>query len=281
MTDFNIKINYKEIADKIGVTKESIAKKLEGAVEALSISTHAFVVKYANDHLTGFTRSHFIGEDGSNIRWAKISNNMWMVEIDESVKWIEEGRSATSMATEDWLLKPGKSKTAKDGSKYRVIPFSHNKDDIGTPPAMRQAITESLKFNKVNMKKIEFNPDGMPKIGIVQKLKDLPKLDNPDNNMYQFRSQGRTSQEAEEFGLPKYEGSHFLSGGVVVQRPTKRGKIRKEVITFRVVSSKHEAEGRWMYPAVTPLNSIPAAHEYANKEWEKIIKSLEEYFGGV
>jgi len=97
---------------------------------------------------------------------------------------------------------------------------------------------------------------------------------------YSFRSEGRTKEESEQFGLPEYEGSHYLSGGVVVQRPNKKGKVKKEVITFRVVSSKHEQEGRWLYPAVEPLNSIPAAYEYANAEWDKIIKSLEDYFRG-
>lgn len=273
-----IKANYKEIAEKLGVAEEEIANKLKGAVEALSISTHAFVVQYANEHLEGFYRSEFLGEDGENVRWAKVSENMWVVEIDESVKWLEQGRPKTSMATEDWLLKPGKTKIAKDGSKYRSIPFSHKKDSIKTPPGMRNAIEMSLKANGINMKKIEKDADGKPKIGIVNRLKDIPQLNDPASNFYSFRSKERTEEEAEQLGLPAYGGKHYLSGGVVVQRPSKNGKVKKEVITFRTVSSKHAAEDRWMYPEVKALNSIPAAYDYATKEWEKIVKSLEDYF---
>jgi hypothetical protein len=283
VTDFTIKANYKEIADKLGVVEKEVAKKLNGAVEALSISTHAFIIKYAQDHLKGYPLEAFLGEDGSNIRWIQVSKNMWVVEIDESAKWVEEGRSPTSMATDDWLLKPGKGlKTARDGSKFKIIPFSHDKGALTTPSGMREAIDASLKANGVSMRKIEKGPDGMPKIGIVNRLKDIPQLNDPaSDNIYQYRSKGRTADEAEALGLPNYEGAHYLSGGVVVQRPSKKGKVKKEVVTFRVVSSKHENEQRWLYPEVKPLHSIPAAYDYATKEWDKIVKSLEDYFRGA
>lgn len=281
MSDFHFTVNAREVAEKLGEVSDQLAHKINSGVESLSISTHAFVVNYANEKLEGWTRDHFFGEDNGNVRWTKAAHNIWVVEIDESVRWIEEGRPPTSMATEDWLLKEkpgstGKVKTAKDGSKYRVIPFVHRRGGGKyADPRLGGTIRAALKDAKIDMKTIERDQQGNPKIGVIGKL-DI----NKSRKRYpeSFWSEPRKQEMADQIGLKSHHGHHFLKGAVVLQRDAgtaKKPKIVKEVVTYRVVSSKHKAEGRWMYPAVEPLNSIPEAYKYAEAKWEQMLKELE------
>ena len=113
----------------------------------------------------------------------------------------------------------------------------------------------------------------MHKLGINKKRTSYPQdlFSNP-----------RNKEQAQQLGLKPTTGHHYLNNAVVVQREVKgpkgKMKISKEVVTFRVVSSKHKAEGKWMYPAVPALNSIPEAYKYAHAEWETIVKSMEEQY---
>ncbi len=208
---------------------------------------------------------------------------MWVVEIDESVQWIEEGRAATSMATDKWLLNPNSPgvKTAKDGSKYRVIPFTHKGKGStkGNSPEITSMINKELKSKGISLNKIERDDDNKPKLGIIHKL-DF----NQKRSTYpeKFFSEPRNHVKAKQLGLGPTHGTHFLKNAVVIQRevkgPTGRTKISKDVVTFRVVSSKHEAEGKWMYPRVEPLNSIPEAYKWAENEWASIVNLLEKEF---
>ena len=92
----------------------------------------------------------------------------------------------------------------------------------------------------------------------------------------------RDKKTADEIGLKPTQGHHYLNNAVIVQREVKgpkgKSKISRDVVTFRVVSSKHQAEGRWMYPKVEALNSIPEAYKYATDQWDQIVKSLEEEY---
>lgn len=285
MSQLDFKVNLKEVAEKLGEVSDNIALQINEQVQNLSISTHAFVVKYANDKLTGFKRNHFLGPEGKNVRWVQVSPSIWVVEIDPSVAWIEEGRGPVSMATEQWLLKPGAKgvKTAKDGSTYRVIPFKHEGGVGGKSksdePEIASMIKKALKQKSISLHRIERDADNKPKLGILHKLDINEKRKTYPQKLF---SEPRNSETAKQIGLKSHAGHHFLNNAVVVQRESKgkggKSKISKEVITFRVVSSKHAAEGRWMSPAVEPLNSIPEALKYAESEWERIVKTMEEQF---
>jgi hypothetical protein len=113
----------------------------------------------------------------------------------------------------------------------------------------------------------------MHKLGVQKKRTSYPQ---------DLFSAPRNHETAKQVGLKSHTGHHYLNNAVVVQRevegPGGKKKISKEVVTFRVVSSKHKAEGRWMYPAVEALNAIPEAHKYATSEWERIVKSMEEQY---
>ncbi len=272
--EYRISANLEEIAAKLGSTRNQIDSLLKSSVERLSISTHAYVVEYAERNLHGFMREEFFGEKGRNVRWTEVSDGFWVVEIDESVAWIEEGRDPTFMG--DWLLKGDKVKTAKDGSKYRVIPFSHSRGNKIYNENFITEIKEAAKTAGINLNTVDKGSDGNPKLGMIGKLQFSPGVTMGNRDTDRFFSKSRGEGVAKALGLKPYSGKHYLDNAIVTQRQV--GKfVKKEVVTFRVISSKHKGEGRWMYPAVPALNSIPAAFDYASKEWEKIMRSLEEH----
>lgn len=291
--DFHFNVNIQEVAARFNQQKDYIAGRVRSEVEKLSISTHAFVVKYAQDKLKGWMRNHFFGPENKNVRWIPAAQNIWVVEIDESVRWIEEGRSRVFM---DWLLKSPKAKTAKDGSRYLAIPMMQARGVggkyAGQNPEFASVIKQQLKHQGISLNRIEKNEDGTPKLGVLHRLNiSTPQPGSPGffhmvtPKKLEFFSQSRSSAVAQQIGLQPHSGHFFLSKAVVTQRevelPSGKKKISKEVVTFRTISSKHEAEGRWFYPEVKPLNSIPEAYKYALAEWEKIVKTMEIEFNRI
>lgn len=299
MADLDFKVNIDEIANKLQVKREVIEGRIIHEVKNLAASTHAFVVRYASQKLekNQFMRDWFFGKtdpqtnESEKVKFQEIGQGMYLVSIDESSRWIEEGRPPTSMATDKWLLKEGKGlKTAKDGSKYKIIPMKQmggvgGKSD--NPYAgFTNILKSALKKQGISLNRIERDADGNPKLGILHRLQ-IPHPNAKSGGFHQMVSpkklnlfsKGRTPERARELGLPTYGGSFHLAGAIVSQRKDETtGKIKKEAVTFRVVSSKHQAEGRWMYPRVDPLNSIPEAFKFAEKAWEQTIKSLEDEF---
>lgn len=299
MSNLDFKVNIDEIADKLQMKREVIEGRIVQEVKQLAASTHAFVVRYASEKLekNEFMRKWFFGEinsqtnESEKVKFQEIGHGMYLVSIDESSRFIEEGRDPAPMATDKWLLKEGKGlKTAKDGSKYKVIPMKQmggvgGKSD--NPYAgFTNILKSALKKQGISLNKIERDSDGNPKLGILHRL----QVAHPNSKSGGFHqmvspkklklfSEGRTPERAAALGLPVYGGKFHLAGVVVSQRKDEAtGKIKKEAVTFRVVSSKHKDEGRWVYPRVDPLNSIPEAFKFAEKAWEQTIKSLEDEF---
>jgi hypothetical protein len=125
------------------------------------------------------------------------------------------------------------------------------------------------------------------------------KSRTPQSQAPDLFSKPRTPEGAKELnkklaelgqtGLKPHGGIFKLAGAVVSQRvkrnskgeiqrdkKTGKAKVQKETVVFRVISSKHEHEGRWMYPRVDAFNSLQKTKEWADKEWINILKKLEE-----
>lgn len=299
---FRFRADVTEVARKLNTTREMIEDKVVSGVETLSIAAHAYIVnlantKFANDN---FKRQFYLGlgehgkdasgtstrdprvdQTAKNLRWVKVTDGLWVVELDERAQWLEEGRPETFMG--EWLLKPGAKgvKRAKDGSLYRAIPFKQTQgkaDAPGAKPGFAELIRKQAKKQKISLTKIEKNPDGSPKLGILHKLDmkaNLSQEQAPD-----LYSRPRTAEEAMLTGLKPHGGIYKLEGAVVTQRKFgKKGKVKKETVVFRVISSKHKMENRWMYPQVMPSNFFGQAHEWAEKQWDNIVKQIETELG--
>ena len=292
MANFDIKIDTSKVADMFGQTRDIIESALIPGVRAIAVATHGAVLNFAKEKLQdSYKLPIFLGADKSgiprNLRWIEITPGLWVIEIDDSVAWIENGRAPTSMATEQWLLKPSKDgkwpKRAKDGSLYRPIGFTHFKSKGKLPetnkPAYRTIVENAMKAQGIS-KGIERHADKSPKLGILHKLQiNPPGTQAQIPNMY---SRPRTAQEAALSGLKPHSGIFHLKGAVVLQRMVEgKGKKMhavKETVVFRVVSSKHKAEGRWMYPRVDGINSLKAGYDYANAEIAKLMDRMDNMF---
>lgn len=274
-------INADQLAANLQTTYEDIKKDVERGVQGLTAQTHAKVIELANDQLKGFQLKDFLGEGGENVRWSKVGTNMWSVEIDESKMFYNDGRKSVSMLTDQWLLK--NAKTAKDGSKYAVIPFRDNlrsnanssgskaSSTLGTMTrnAIRNARTPEGK--RIPIRTIEKNKDGTPKLGILHKIKTQPMSQSQAPSLY---SSPRSQEMALKTGLKAHGGIFKLEGLAISQRKVGAG-VKREAVTFRVASSKQIAEGRWMYPAITPHNFLQKAFDWAVQQWPQIQREIE------
>lgn len=254
--------------------------------------------RYGKDATSKSDTDPRIDQAVKNVRWNKVTDGIWVVSLDEKVQWLEEGREETFMG--EWLLKPGAKgvKRAKDGSLYRVIPMKHTegKADVQDKPGMVELIKQQAKQQKVSLTKIERNANGEPKLGILHKL-DI-RSRTPQSQVPDLFSKPRTPEDAAKLnkkladlgqtGLKPHGGIFHLEGAVISQRLKKnkkgevmkdkkgRSKAIKETVTFRVISSKHEHENRWMYPKVEAFNSLQKTKEWADKQWLTVLQKLEE-----
>ncbi len=314
---FRFKVDVSEIAEKLNTTRELIEDQVIHQVELLSIASHGYIMglakkEWANDD---FKRNYYLGigqKDASGsssnnqaidqtakyLRWVKVTEGIWVVELDERARWLEEGRAETFMG--EWLLKPGAKgvKRAKDGSLYRAIPFKETsgKKDTASHPALSQIVRDYAKQNKVNLTKVEKNADNSPKLGMIKKL-DIRPHDAAGYAPGLIFSRPRTEEEARITGLKAHSGIFKLQGAAVFQNvydkgqlvtnpakakkiaATKKGSVKKEVVVFRVISSKHKAENRWMYPEVKAVNFLQKAYDHATQQWDQIVKAIETTLG--
>ena len=283
--NFSMIVNAQEVAATLNQQTEALIPRLRQEIERLSVSAHAFVINHAQAKLHGETLNTFLGKDNRNIRWMKVDDNIWVVEIDESVRHIEEGASRVFM---EWLLtKNPKAKRAKDGSMYARIPISNAR--FGGPgqnavndrrPDLAAMVRNEMKSNKISLKRIEKNSDGTPKLGILHKIS--PQMPGPQSQFPTLYSMPRNHEMAALTGLKPHGGIPLTKGTLIVQRIGKhgkeKGKLIREAVTFRTISSKHKAEGRWFTPAKDGLKSLQAAYEYSLKEWDKTVKALQDEF---
>ena len=104
-------------------------------------------------------------------------------------------------------------------------------------------------------------------------------------------SKPRSLEDALEHGLKPHGGIYKLQGAVVAQREQRNAKgeikkdrhgktvVKKETVVFRTISSKHKDEGRWYAPKVEAFNGLGQAHQWAEKQWDTIVKQIEQDLG--
>jgi hypothetical protein len=154
--------------------------------------------------------------------------------------------------TEDLLRK--NAKIAKDGSRYKAIPFDHGKPSsqtsVNTSMLVNQ-IKAELKARNIPYKKIEYNADGSPRIG---RLHTIRGINSPK---------------------PSERASHgVLEGLTIYQRKLPSGKVRRDIMTFRTVSSKMKGS-KWIHPGIEPKKFMDEALEWAEKVFnDEILPSI-------
>lgn len=243
---------------------DAAAKKaLQDGLRDLTVATYARIDEMARQTL--HTRRSLYMEHLSPP--IQVSDDCWLISLGVKSFWIEDGVRAGSMLPA--LLASPKAKRAKDGSTYLVIPFVHGGGKTQNTPAQMNlidTIRSELKSRKIPYKSIERNPDGSAKLGRLHSFNimnaPLKTANGPGQGhgpIGQVR-QGKT-------GIP------FLRGVGVYQKEVtdKAGKTstKREIVTFRVASSKQIGTGKWDHPGLVGVHLMDKALVWAREEWER------------
>jgi hypothetical protein len=277
---FKLESDLTDLAAKLKSDIDRLKARADQEAKNIAVMTHAFIAAKAKNELNSFQQQAYLGKNEENLKYSKLGEGVYMIELDSSAAFIEDGSPKKFMK---WLLENNpKAKTAKDGSRYAHIPFSHSKSNstknVNDPKsAFYDIVSKRLKEENIDLNKIEKNTDGTPKLGIIHKI-NTNSIIASEKNRANFSSP-RSQEMAEKIGLKPHSGIHKLEGLFVTQRKDKGGKIVKEAVTIRTISSKHEAEGRWYYPQIKPFNGMQAGYEFAKAQMEEAVKRLHEEFG--
>lgn len=257
-----------DISEILGLKdiKEKTEKAAQDALRDLSAQTHSHIVEQVQNKLHS-SREKYL----DSLHISQIDEDTWLINLDASAMWIEEGIEPGKEMIDD-LLKSPKAKRAKDGSKYAVIPFEHNKKPTASTSAQKSltdTIKEEFKRRKIPYGKVEVDGQGNPKKGLLHQFdittSPIKTANVPGQGKGPIGSvmQGPT-------GIP------FLKGIRVYQKDFKdasgKTKTQKTIMTFRVVSSKHKGTGRWTHPGLDAKKFLDEAAEWAMKQFEDKIK---------
>lgn len=261
---FFINLDISALTNVAQTLDESSKKAMKDAGERLTAMTRAHIAEEANKRL--HTRREMYLE---GLTHYQLDENTFIVNLDAKVRWIDDGLPEHNML--DDLLKSPKAKTAKDGSKYIVVPFQHKKGPTQMTPAQKNlldTIKTELKAKKISYGKLEMGADGKPKLGLLHKfdIKDKPikQTNGPGQGKGPIGSvmQGNT-------GIP------LLQGIRIYQREfQKKGGgtgVRKDIMTFRVASSKQKGQGKWDHPGTPAVKLMDEGYDWAKRTWERDI----------
>lgn len=248
---------------------------MKDAVRKLATATHGHILEEVQNKLHS-SRQKYIDA----LQYEQVDENTWFIKLDPSAFFIEEGLPQGEMIEN--LLKTGRPnksklgggpkgqvKTAKDGSRYRVIPFEQNKGPTSQTPkqkSMTDMVKAEMKSRNIPYGKIEKNADGQPKTGLLHSF-DVVQ-----------RGRGALPPMAKS-------AAAMLQGVRVYQTKLtdKSGKetVKKGIFTFRVVSSKAMGSGKWVHPGIEAKKFMDEAFEWAQKEWaEKIAPEVYNQIAG-
>jgi hypothetical protein len=287
--DLVINLDLRPVIEANKEIEKEILTKLKASAKLLAIQTHGHVKEEAASRL--HTRRDMFLE---HLHFEQVSENLWSITIDEKGMWIEEGQEPHSMLED--LLKSPKAKRAKDGSKYIVIPFKQNKAPTQSTPAQKELVKvlkKELRGRDISYSKIERNPDGSPKTGLLHKFDAATPPQQHRVGMGMMGPQGRKQQtDTPNPGHAGPAGRPYLAGvriyqklmrnpdGSVKQDAQGHAKATREIFTFRVASSKQLGTNKWFHPGSGPMHFLDEAYRWAMNEWDtkiapEMLSSLE------
>lgn len=256
---FYLNLDVSELQDLLALP-DIAEDELQKAAANLTAATKSKIIELANEKL--HSRRNMFMEALSHFQ---VDDSTWVVNLDKSARWIDEGMSEHNMLED--LLSSKKAKTAKDGSKYVVIPFQHNKGKQDMTPAQQSLLnTVKKELAKVgeSPNKLTMDSTGKPQLGLVRSM-DILKAPVSTSALRLGRGpKGQVGQGPT--GIP------LLKGVRVYQKEIKGAdggsKVGRFVMTFRVASSKHRGQGgRWDHPGTPATNLMEEGLNWAVEQW--------------
>lgn len=245
---YDLESQLKELGMEIGQLTSEIENRAKQAMGLLQQQIYGKIVEKAQEKLKS-TRSTYI----QNLGMINDQDNLWVVYLKKEAAWIEDGLKPHEMI--DNLTKGPKAKTAKDGSRYNIIPFKHNKSpDVTSRAQMQIQSVVKSELKKRGLDKT-IMVGGKPGVGKVASL-DLVGKGMP----------------VSKFNKP------LLAGLTIYQREhqTKTGKtqIKRDVMTFRVASTKQKGTGLWWHNGLQAANIFNDIEKEIDQMWSDMLKDI-------
>lgn len=230
--------SFEGLTDQI---KEIVQSKVNAAAEALAVQCYGKITEMASEQLHS-TKNKYI----ENLTMEKVSEGHWKVSLAKPALFIEEGMEAHSMIED--LLKNG-AKVSKSGNRYRAIPFNHSalpQNQTQKQKDITSLLKSSMKSQGIPWSKIEKDASGSAKLGKLHSF----DVESP---------------------RPSAAASHpALEGVNIYQTKTASGNVRRDAMTFRMVSDSQKGQ-KWNHPGLAPKKFFEKAFEEAKTTWENEI----------
>lgn len=217
-----IEIDAEGMAEAFGDLKFEVEEALTEAVKKASVMAYGIANELAAEKLRTRLKTY-----QEALHYEEVSPGLWVISLDEKAMFIEEGLEPHDQRTT--LLGKG-AKIAKDGTKYRSIPFEHSKNPSQQTARAREISSwakKLLKQNNIPYKKIEKDPQGNPLVGKLHTIKN-----------------SGTARPSAKAKFPALDGLN------IYQTKQANGKIRRDIMTFRTITSK--PGDTWQHPGLRP-----------------------------
>ena len=256
---YSIEQSLRELEKDLKNLTAEMTEKARRNVELLAGTAHSMIVKKVNAKLHSTAQMYLdnlaikkISESGDNVIHA--------VLLYKPAKFLEDGQNAHNMI--DYLVNGKSGKTAKDGSKYAVIPFHHNKNPrSAAQDKITQYINTELKH--LGLDKV-ITRDGKPIIGRAATV-DMIKRGSPQSE--------KTWKPLLE-GVTIYQSEVKNRQGQVLKKQNGEARIRRDIMTFRVVSTKQIGKGLWDNPGRPGLKAFEEVVRELDPIWDAMIQEL-------
>lgn len=188
----------------------------------------------------------------SRVKLKKFSdlNRRWDITVENGASFVCAGiviHNSGDM-TEDLLR--NNAKVSKDGSRYKVIPFEHSKPSSQNSESTQKLVNSirgELRKRGIPFKGIEKNADGSPRVGKLHTI-NMPSTPYP------------SSRASSPVGM----------GVNIYQTKTPAGTMRRDIMTFRVVSDKHKGS-KWIHPGREASKFMDQALEWSVKHFDEVV----------
>ena len=161
--------------------------------------------------------------------------------------------------------------------KYRIIPFKYDRG----PSSNSRSTNEVISYMRQELKKQEpkdsFNAKGQSNKSVPFKAIEYDKNGNAKlGKLHEFdfgNLNGRMKNPGRG-NTPKLSGLH-------IYQSMKNGNVKRDIVTFRTVTSGDASKDKWFYPAKDGIKLLDEAQQWALNEWEqKILPEILKKWGG-
>lgn len=259
---YSIEQSMRELGKDIKDLTKEMTDKAKRNVELLAGTAHSMILKRAQKKLNS-TRQLYT----DNLSIKKISasgdNVVHAVVLYKPAQFLEDGQSAHNMI--EYLTKGKNSKAYKSGGgRYAVIPFEHSKE----------ANLRSEKQNKIT--------DYMNK---ELKARGLDKVITRDGKPVLGRAAtvdliARGSPQSEKTFRPLLEGVTIYQSlvknrkGEVMKNKKGDARVRRDIFTFRVASTRQLGTGLWDNPGRPGLKAFEEVARELDPIWDAMVRGL-------